>query len=33
MPINNPIQGTGITISATPPANPQEGDLWIDTSQ
>jgi hypothetical protein len=24
--------GTQITVSPTPPSNPQEGQLWIDTS-
>jgi F420-0:gamma-glutamyl ligase len=27
------IQGTKITVSSTPPSNPQPGDLWINSSE
>jgi len=27
------IQGTRITVSSTPPSNPQPGDLWINSSE
>jgi hypothetical protein len=30
---DNPTSGGKITTGATAPANPQEGDLWIDTSK
>ena len=26
------LDGLSITVSATPPANPNIGDLWVDTS-
>lgn len=32
---NNYIEGDGvtkITVSTTPPVNPQQGDLWVDIS-
>lgn len=30
--LQGPAGPRGITISATPPANPQTGDIWIDIS-
>lgn len=28
----NPTAGTQITVSSTPPTNPQTNDLWLDIS-